>query len=41
VLFLNAGTFGNVLRFLPSVVMSDELLLDAMSVLDDALSSLR
>ena len=41
VLFLNAGTFGNVLRFLPSVVMSDELLFDAMSVLDDALSSLR
>jgi len=40
VLFLNAGTFGNVLRFLPSVVMSDELLLDAVSVLDDALSSL-
>ncbi len=40
VLFLSAGTFGNVLRFLPSVVMSDELLLDAVSVLDDALSSL-
>ena len=40
VLFLNAGTFGNVLRFLPSVVMSDELLHDAMSVLDEALSSL-
>jgi len=40
VLFLNAGTFGNVLRFLPSVVMSDELLHDAMSVLNDALSSL-
>ncbi len=40
VLFLSAGTFGNVLRFLPSVVMSDELLLDAVSVLDDALGSL-
>jgi len=40
VLFLSAGTFGNVLRFLPSVVMSDELLHDAMSVLNDALSSL-
>lgn len=37
VLFLSAGTFGNVLRFLPSIVMSDELLLDAMSVLDSAL----
>jgi len=40
VLFLTAGTFGNVLRFLPSVVMSDELLLDAAGVLDEALSSL-
>ena len=40
VLFLNAGTFGNVLRFLPSVVISDELLHDAVSVLDDALNSL-
>jgi len=40
VLFLSAGTFGNVLRFLPSVVMSDELLLDAAGVLDEALGSL-
>lgn len=40
VLFLSAGTFGNVLRFLPSVVMSDELLIDAAGVLDDALGSL-
>ena len=40
VLFLSAGTFGNVLRFLPSVVMSDELLTDAMGVLGDALESL-
>lgn len=41
VLFLSAGTFGNVLRFLPSVVMSDELLRDAASVLRDALASLK
>jgi 4-aminobutyrate aminotransferase/(S)-3-amino-2-methylpropionate transaminase len=39
VLFLSAGTFGNVLRFLPSVVMTDELLLEAVSVLDDALAT--
>lgn len=38
VLFLSAGSFGNVLRFLPSVVMSDELLRDAAGVLDEALS---
>ena len=41
VLFLSAGTFGNVLRFLPSVVMSDELLTDAMGVLGSALESLK
>jgi 4-aminobutyrate aminotransferase/(S)-3-amino-2-methylpropionate transaminase len=39
VLLLSAGTYGNVLRFLPSVVTSDELLLDAVSVIDEALSS--
>lgn len=40
VLLLAAGTYGNVLRFLPSVVTSDELLLDAVSVIDEALASL-
>jgi 4-aminobutyrate aminotransferase/(S)-3-amino-2-methylpropionate transaminase len=40
VLFLTAGTFGNVMRFLPSVVISDELIKDASSVLDQALASL-
>jgi 4-aminobutyrate aminotransferase/(S)-3-amino-2-methylpropionate transaminase len=40
VLILTAGTFGNVLRFLPPVVITDEQLLDAVSVMDDALSSL-
>jgi 4-aminobutyrate aminotransferase/(S)-3-amino-2-methylpropionate transaminase len=39
VLLLAAGTYGNVLRFLPSVVTSDELLLDAVSVIDEALSA--
>ena len=40
VLILTAGTFGNVLRFLPPVVITDEQLLDAVSVMDDALASL-
>jgi 4-aminobutyrate aminotransferase/(S)-3-amino-2-methylpropionate transaminase len=40
VLLLSAGTYGNVLRFLPSVITSDELLLDAVSVIDEALSSI-
>ena len=40
VLLLSAGTYGNVLRFLPSVVTSDELLLEAVSVIDEALASL-
>jgi 4-aminobutyrate aminotransferase/(S)-3-amino-2-methylpropionate transaminase len=40
VLVLNAGTYANVVRFLPPLVISDELLLDAMSVLDQALASL-
>ena len=39
-LLLSAGTYGNVLRFLPAVVTSDELLLDAVSVIDEALASL-
>ncbi len=40
VLFLTAGTYGNVLRFLPPLVISDELVKDAMSVLDDAFANL-
>jgi 4-aminobutyrate aminotransferase/(S)-3-amino-2-methylpropionate transaminase len=40
VLILTAGTWGNVLRFLPSLAISDDLLRDALSVLDDALASL-
>jgi len=40
VLLLSAGTYGNVLRFLPSVITSDELLLDAVAVIDEALSSI-
>jgi 4-aminobutyrate aminotransferase/(S)-3-amino-2-methylpropionate transaminase len=40
VLALTAGTYGNVLRFLPSLAISDELLLDALSVIDEALAQL-
>lgn len=39
VLMLSAGTYGNVIRFLPSFVISDDLLREAVSVLDDALSA--
>jgi 4-aminobutyrate aminotransferase/(S)-3-amino-2-methylpropionate transaminase len=39
VLFLTAGTYGNVLRFLPPLVISDELVKDAMSVLDEAFAN--
>lgn len=39
-LLLSAGTYGNVLRFLPAVGVSDELIADALTVLDEALSSL-
>jgi len=40
VLVLTAGTYSNVVRFLPPLVISDELLLDAMSVLDEAFASI-
>lgn len=40
ILFLNAGTWGNVLRFLPSLAVSDALIADAVSVLDDAFAAL-
>ncbi|SEH87055.1 MULTISPECIES: 4-aminobutyrate--2-oxoglutarate transaminase [unclassified Leifsonia] len=40
ILFLNAGTWGNVLRFLPSLAVSDELIADAVSVIDDAIAAL-
>jgi len=40
VLVLTAGTYSNVVRFLPPIVITDELLKDALSVLDDAFASL-
>jgi len=40
VLILTAGTYGNVIRFLPPLVISDELLVDALGVLDRAFAAL-
>jgi 4-aminobutyrate aminotransferase / (S)-3-amino-2-methylpropionate transaminase / 5-aminovalerate transaminase len=40
VLILTAGTYSNVVRFLPPIVITDELLKDAISVLDEAFASL-
>jgi 4-aminobutyrate aminotransferase/(S)-3-amino-2-methylpropionate transaminase len=40
VLLLNAGTWGNVIRFLPSLAISDEQLRDAIGVLEDAFRAL-
>src|SRR4051812_33837353 len=40
VLILSAGTWGNVIRFLPSLVITDEQLDDAVSVLREALAAL-
>ena len=40
VLVLTAGTYSNVIRFLPPLVITDELLKDAMSVLEAGFASL-
>ncbi len=40
VLILNAGTYGNVIRFLPPLPITDAQLHDALDVLDAALASL-
>jgi 4-aminobutyrate aminotransferase/(S)-3-amino-2-methylpropionate transaminase len=40
VLVLTAGTYSNVVRFLPPIVITDELLKDALSVLDEAFASI-
>jgi 4-aminobutyrate aminotransferase/(S)-3-amino-2-methylpropionate transaminase len=39
-LVLTAGTYGNVLRFLPSLAITDEQLADAVAVLDACFASL-
>ena len=40
VLILTAGTYGNVIRFLPPLVITDELLKDGLSVLAEGFASL-
>ena len=40
VLILTAGTYSNVIRFLPPLVITDELLNDALNVLDEGFASL-
>ena len=40
VLVLTAGTYSNVIRFLPPLVISDELLNDALNVLEEGFASL-
>jgi len=39
VLVLTAGTYGNVLRFLPSLALTDELLADAFDVLTESFTA--
>ncbi|HCG56604.1 MULTISPECIES: 4-aminobutyrate--2-oxoglutarate transaminase [Brevibacterium] len=39
VLVLTTGTFGNILRFLPPLTISDELLNDAFDVIDEAVAA--
>jgi 4-aminobutyrate aminotransferase/(S)-3-amino-2-methylpropionate transaminase len=38
VILLTAGTFGNVLRFLPPLSISDELLTEGLDVLAEKLA---
>ncbi|MDQ1556234.1 MAG: 4-aminobutyrate aminotransferase / (S)-3-amino-2-methylpropionate transaminase / 5-aminovalerate [Actinomycetota bacterium] len=40
VILLTAGTYGNVLRFLPSLAISDDLLREALAVLADGFATL-
>jgi 4-aminobutyrate aminotransferase/(S)-3-amino-2-methylpropionate transaminase len=40
VLILSAGTYGNVIRFLPPLVITDDLLTDVLAVLDEAFATL-
>ena len=39
VITLTAGTYGNVLRFLPPLVISDDLLGEALDVLEEAFAT--
>ena len=39
VVMLTAGTFGNILRFLPPLTITDDLLNEGLDVLADALEA--
>jgi 4-aminobutyrate aminotransferase/(S)-3-amino-2-methylpropionate transaminase len=39
VILLTCGTYGNVIRFLPPLTISDDLLRDGISVLREILAS--
>ena len=39
VVLLTCGTYGNVVRFLPPLAISDELLTEGLSVVADALAA--
>jgi len=40
VIVLSCGTFGNVLRFLPPLSISDELLIEGLDVLSEILAGI-
>jgi 4-aminobutyrate aminotransferase/(S)-3-amino-2-methylpropionate transaminase len=40
VLILNAGTYGNVIRFLPSLAISDALINEAFDVVEQGITAL-
>jgi len=40
VLLLSAGTYGNIIRFLPSLAITDDLLIEAIGVLEEAFRAL-
>ncbi|MDN6351586.1 MAG: aminotransferase class III-fold pyridoxal phosphate-dependent enzyme, partial [Yaniella sp.] len=41
VITLTAGTYGNVLRFLPPVVIGEDLLQEGLSVITDILAEIK
>jgi 4-aminobutyrate aminotransferase/(S)-3-amino-2-methylpropionate transaminase len=41
VLILSAGTYANVIRLLPPLIIDEELLKDGLSVLDEAIASVK
>ena len=41
VLILSAGTYANVIRLLPPLIIDEELLKDGLAVLDEAIASIK